>query len=146
MCLQPYLKILNDWVQQGEDDLSTHDFRQEFFIKANTRLFANDGGNEEANPNQSARKQWTESYVFRTIDISKLLGQSLGQDFDKMLNKDEEDINQEATGAKTQIELSCPLFLRPVMKQILSVGKSIKIIRFLQNNIFEQLKRSKLSL
>ena len=35
--------------------------------------------------------------------------------------------------SKDHIEISCPIFLRPLMRQILSVGKSIKIVRFLEN-------------
>lgn len=30
-----------------------------------------------------------------------------------------------------KIEISIPIFLRPIMSEILSVGKSIKIIRYL---------------
>ena len=32
-----------------------------------------------------------------------------------------------------QIEISCPIFLRPIMSEILSIGKSIKIIRYLES-------------
>jgi len=74
-----------------------------------------------------ARKQWSESYVFRTINISKLLGQAMGE-FGGML--------EEGGQAKKQdhVEISCPLFLRPLMKQILSVGKTIKIVRYLEQS------------
>ena len=38
-CLRPYMQILSDWVCKGDDELSSHDFKNEFFIKANHRLF-----------------------------------------------------------------------------------------------------------
>lgn len=49
-CLKPYLEILNDWVCKGDDDLSTHDLKNEFFIKANHRLFV---GHVDEEENQS---------------------------------------------------------------------------------------------
>lgn len=49
-------------------------------------------------------------------------------------NDDIEGEIEQKKQAKDQIEISCPLFLRPLMKEILSVGKSIKIIRYLENN------------
>lgn len=61
-----------------------------------------------------------------------------GGGLDNMLDQnndgdaDEEIMNRRA--AKDYIEISCPIFLRPLMKQILSVGKSIKIVRYLENN------------
>lgn len=36
------------------------------------------------------------------------------------------------------IEISVPIILRPLMKEILSIGKSIKIIRFLDHSSKEQ--------
>lgn len=30
-----------------------------------------------------------------------------------------------------KVEVSIPIFLRPVMKEILSIGKSVKIVRYL---------------
>ena len=45
-------------------------------------------------------------------------------------NEDDEILNKKA--AKDHVEISCPIFLRPLMKQILSVGKSIKIVRYLE--------------
>lgn len=152
VCLKPYLKILNDWVCKGEDDLSTHDFRQEFFIKANNHIFTNEGS-EENEATQNARKQWSESYVFRTINISQLLGQALGENFGNMLDQNDEENEpmeemqqlQSDPPRKDHIELSCPVFLRPLMKQILSVGKSIKIVRYLENSSLEQLKKSKMN-
>ena len=146
-CLKPYLEILNDWVCKGDDDLSTHDLKNEFFIKANHRLFVGQVTDEE-NPNvhsSNSRKQWSESYVFRTINISRLLGRAmrgkgtgaggaignlanmLDQNNDG--NEDDEILNKKA--AKDHVEISCPIFLRPLMKQILSVGKSIKKATYL---------------
>jgi hypothetical protein len=40
------------------------------------------------NIHTEARKAWQDSYVFRTINISKLLGAAMG-DFDNMLNEDD---------------------------------------------------------
>lgn len=56
---------------------------------------------------------------------------------------DEKAAKKQAHGEE-HIEISCPIFLRPIMKQILSVGKSIKIVRYLENSIKYQLTRSKL--
>ena len=61
-------------------------------------------------------------------------------DFDNMLNEDKDGNMKKKAD---QIEISCPLFLRPLMKQILSVGKSIKIIRHLEKY---QLKKAKKNL
>ena len=41
LCLKPYIKILNDWVCKGDDDLARHDLKNEFFIKANHKIFNN---------------------------------------------------------------------------------------------------------
>jgi hypothetical protein len=35
---------------------------------------------------------------------------------------------------KPKLEISIPIFLRPVLNEILSIGKSIKILRFLETN------------
>lgn len=48
-------------------------------------------------------------------------------------NDEEHKKNEERR--EEHIEISCPIFLRPMMKQILSVGKSIKIVRYLENSI-----------
>jgi hypothetical protein len=41
------------------------------------------------------------------------------------------------------IEISIPIFLRPLMREILSIGKSLKIIRYLEakekTKLFEEL-------
>lgn len=56
-------------------------------------------------------------------------------EFDNMLEEDQEfEGQEEKKQKKEQIEISCPIFLRPLMKEILSVGKTIKVIRFLENN------------
>jgi hypothetical protein len=52
-----------------------------------------------------------------------------------------EEENEQRVQRKQHIEISCPMFLRPFMKQILSVGKSIKIIRYLEEN--QQVKNCK---
>jgi hypothetical protein len=76
---------------------------------------------------------WNESYMFRTINISKLLGEALGAEFGNMLFKNEDE-PELAKKRNDHIEISCPIFLRPLMKKILSVGKSIKIVRFLEDS------------
>ena len=73
--------------------------------------------------------------MFRTINISQLLGQALGAEFGNMLFKNEEEPEVKRNPkASDHIEISCPIFLRPLMKQILSVGKSIKIVRYLEDS------------
>ena len=53
-----------------------------------------------------------------------------------MADDEEEDLKEYQNKEKKQerVEISCPIFLRPLMKQILSVGKTIKIIRYLENS------------
>ena len=57
-------------------------------------------------------------------------------EFGNMLQEDDnqEDGYEQKKQQKDQIEISCPIFLRPLMKEILSVGKTIKVIRFLELN------------
>jgi len=38
-------------------------------------------------------------------------------------------------GGDNKLEISIPIFLQPLMSEILSIGKSIKIIRFMETNI-----------
>ena len=87
ICLKPYIEILNDWICKGDDNLSGHDLKQEFFIKANHSLFiSDDNGNMVADrETQNSRKLWNESYVFRTINISKLMGSAIGGEFKDIL-------------------------------------------------------------
>lgn len=40
-------------------------------------------------------------------------------------------IDEQLDGVENKIEISIPIFLRPLMQEILSTGKSIKIIRYL---------------
>ena len=57
-------------------------------------------------------------------------------EFGNMLQEDEihDDGYEQKKQQKDQIEISGPIFLRPLMKEILSVGKTIKVIRFLELN------------
>lgn len=74
------MQILNDWICKGDDNLSGHDLKNEFFIKANHSLFiSEEDGNMGDRETQNSRKLWNESYVFRTINISKLLGSAIGE-------------------------------------------------------------------
>lgn len=68
----------------------------------------------------SSQVQWKESYIFRTINLKELLGQG-NQGFSPFLQAAEHQ----------KVEVSIPIFLRPMMKEILSIGKSVKIIRYL---------------
>lgn len=38
-------------------------------------------------------------------------------------------------GGDNKLEISIPIFLQPLMSEILSIGKSIKIIRFMETNL-----------
>jgi hypothetical protein len=53
---------------------------------------------------------------------------------DNMLDGDNNDDEVKPQNQKDKVEISCPIFLRPLMKQILSVGKSIKIVRNLERS------------
>lgn len=127
ICLKPYISILNDWICKGDDNLSAHDLKNEFFIKANHSLFINEeDGNLPDKETQNSRKLWSESYVFRTINISKLMGEAIGEFKDilfEALDDDHDDIidaeganKKEKRQAKDHIEISCPIFLRPMMR------------------------------
>ena len=58
------------------------------------------------------------------------MGEAFGDLF--LVGDNEDDVSLKKRDER--IEISCPMFLRPIMKQILSVGKSIKIIRYLETN------------
>jgi hypothetical protein len=62
-------------------------------------------------------------------------------EFDNMLDENDNDEEGQTRRKQDHVEISCPLFLRPLMKQILSVGKTIKIVRFLENNSIKQGKQ-----
>ena len=86
-CVKPYMVLLSDWVSQvSEEQLQTKfDFKSEFFIKPNTQILVGHVGlanqeNDIGYQAYSARKQWSESYVFRTINISALLNKAKGEE------------------------------------------------------------------
>jgi len=66
----------------------------------------------------SQKAQWKNSFVFRSIDLRQFFQQ----------------------GGSRGIELSIPIFLRPQLKEILSTGKSLRIIRYLdaRNHLLRQ--------
>lgn len=106
-CLDTYVQIMSDWLSKGE----LNDPKHEFFIKPNEKVF-------DAQKKISSKKQWRESFVFRTINLRELMQQEglySGQE-DKM------------------VEISIPIFIRSMMTEILSIGKSIKIVRYLETN------------
>ena len=58
---------------------------------------------------QNSRKLWNESYVFRTINISKLLGSAIGGEFKDILFQElddeeggEEDSDVKASGKRRE--------------------------------------------
>ena len=73
--------------------------------------------------------------------MNKALGEG---DFDNMLKEEDGELLDNPGGRKQQIEISCPIFLRPIMKSILAVGKSIKIVRYLESGQLKQTSRSTL--
>ena len=107
--LDPYIQILSLWVSNGE----LTDPYQEFFIKVNPKL--------QAMENATARQHWEKSFEFRSINLrefeDRLFG--FGNDGDRL--------------ASNKIEISIPIFLRKHIQSILSIGKSIKIIRFIES-------------
>eukprot|EP00347_Sterkiella_histriomuscorum_P006822 403351300 len=130
---QPYIDIMADWIDKGQ----LKDPKQEFYIKANPKIFENNnqgsdntpqtgnnqnrqGQAQDQNKNASSQSQWQDSYIFRTINLKELLGQG-NQGFSPFLQAAEHQ----------KVEVSIPIFLRPLMKEILSIGKSIKIVRYL---------------
>lgn len=96
LCLKPYISILNDWICKGDDNLSALDLKNEFFIKANHSLFISDedNGNMPDRETQNSRKLWSESYVFRTINISKLLGHAIGDLKDLVFEDMVDDVDE----------------------------------------------------
>lgn len=67
---------------------------------------------------KSSREQWLKSFIFRTINLTEFEDNFLGVLSDKM--------------AAPKVEISIPIFLREQIQHILSIGKSIKIIRFIE--------------
>ena len=106
--MDPYVQILSRWVSQGE----LVDPNQEFFIKVNPKL--------QTEENTSARRLWDKSFEFRSINLREFEDRLFGLGNDGQL-------------ASNKIEISIPIFLRQHIQSILSVGKSIKIIRFVES-------------
>ncbi|CDW85435.1 gamma-tubulin complex component 5 [Stylonychia lemnae] len=118
-CIEQYIGIMADWVDKGE----LKDPKQEFFIKANPKVFVNQMEQGENQQKASSQNQWRESFIFRTINLKELMGQG------------NQGVSPFLQAAETQkVDVSIPIFLRPAMKEILSIGKSIKIIRYLEKN------------
>jgi hypothetical protein len=88
------------------------DPREEFFIKENLQL------NNHSAEAASEKAQWKNSFVFRSIDLKQFFQQ----------------------GGSRGVELSIPIFLRPQLNQILSTGKSLRIIKYLdtRNHMMRQ--------
>jgi len=94
------------WISKGE----LNDPYNEFFIKVNPKL--------KTEEFKSSREQWLKSFIFRTINLSEFEDNFLGV------------LNDKLAGAK--VEISIPIFMRDQIQDILSIGKSIKIIRFIE--------------
>lgn len=73
-----------------------------------------------AEENTTARKQWEKSFEFRSINLREFEDRLFGLGNDGQL-------------ASNKIEISIPIFLRKHIQSILSIGKSIKIIRFVES-------------
>lgn len=110
-CVESYVTIMSDWVTRGE----LNDPVQEFFIKLNPKIVQDKKGIHAL----SSKKQWRDCFVFRTINIKELM-QANG-----FFMPENEEL---------RVEISVPLFLQPIMREILSIGKSIKILRYLDIN------------
>ena len=98
---------MSQWVSKGE----LNDPFEEFFICLNRKL--------EAGEN-SAREQWENTYKFRSINLREFEDRMFGLAGDGSL-------------ASNKIEISIPIFFRPYISEILSIGKSVKIIRYIAN-------------
>ena len=75
----------------------------------------------QAEENASARQQWDKSFEFRSINLREFEDRLFG------MGSDGEQL------VSNKIEISIPIFLRKQIQQILSIGKSIKIIRFIES-------------
>lgn len=106
--LDSYIAIMGQWISKGE----LVDPHNEFFIKVNPKLKANE---DEL---KSSREQWLKSFIFRTINLTEFEDNFLGVLNDKL--------------SPQKVEISIPIFLREQIQDILSIGKSIKIIRFIE--------------
>ena len=104
--LDSYVQIMGLWISKGE----LNDPYNEFFIKVNPKL--------KTEEFKSSREQWLQSFIFRTINLSEFEDNFLGV------------LNDKLTG--TKVEISIPIFMRGQIQDILSIGKSIKIIRFIE--------------
>ena len=70
----------------------------------------------------SSKNQWSESFIYRTINLRELMAS-------EGMYVPSDDKNDQP-----KLEVSVPIFLRPVMMEILSIGKSIKILRYLETH------------
>jgi len=107
--LDPYIQILSLWVSKGE----LNDPYQEFFIKVNPKL--------QTEENATSRQQWEKSFKFRSINLREFEDRLFG------IGGDGQHL------AASKIEISIPIFLREHIQQILLMGKSIKVIRFIES-------------
>jgi hypothetical protein len=103
---------MSEWVTKGE----LNEESKEFFIKPNPQVFQGQGNNKKL----SSKNQWSESFIYRTINLRELMAS-------EGMYVPSDDKNDQP-----KLEVSVPIFLRPVMMEILSIGKSIKILRYLE--------------
>ena len=97
---------MSQWISKGE----LNDPFNEFFIKLNPKL-----KHEEL---KSSKEQWLKSFIFRSINLIEFEDNFLGALNDQL--------------APNKVEISIPIFLRSQIQDILSIGKSIKIIRYIE--------------
>ena len=112
--LDSYVSIMSEWVTKGE----LNEESKEFFIKPNPQVFQGQGNSKKV----SSKNQWSESFIYRTINLRELMAS-------EGMYVPSEDKNDQP-----KLEVSVPIFLRPVMMEILSIGKSIKILRYLETH------------
>lgn len=112
--LDSYVSIMSEWVTKGE----LNEDSKEFFIKPNPQVFQSQSGSKKV----SSKNQWSESFIYRTINLRELMAS-------EGMYVPSDDKNDQP-----KLEVSAPIFLRPVMMEILSIGKSIKILRYLETH------------
>jgi hypothetical protein len=112
--LDSYVSIMSEWVTKGE----LNEESKEFFIKPNPKVFKGQGDSNKV----SSKNQWSESFIYRTINLRELMAS-------EGMYVPSDDKNDQP-----KLEVSVPIFLRPVMMEILSIGKSIKILRYLETH------------
>ena len=105
---------MSEWVTKG----GLNEKSKEFFIKPNPQVFQGQGDSKKV----SSKNQCSESFIYRKINLRELMAS-------EWMYVHSDDKNDQA-----KLDVSVPIILRPVMLEILSLGKSIMIIRYIETH------------